>query len=382
MLPDNAKLISVDDHVLEHPNVWQDRLPEKFKEAGPRVIEQTEGPYAGHEVWLYEGKSYITNGVSATAGREDIHLNLDPVRFENMNPGCYDPAARIKDMDADGVHAQVCFSTFARYAGTRFLFGEDKELSLLCIKAYNDFLIDEFCGFAPGRLVPLAVLPLWDVDLCVAEIERTAAKGARGLGFPENPSSAALNLPSWHSGHWDPVLAAAQEARMPLCPHVGTSGATPVTGPDMPPAVSMCMVASNSMGAMLDLMYSGTFVKFPNLKVVLSEGGVGWMPYTMERADRMWERHRGYQPEIDHGMRPSDMVAGHIYGCFIDDHISAEVRDRVGVSQIMWESDYPHSDTSWPNSRKELAAMLEDVPDHEALMMAELNAREVFRLED
>src|SRR5208283_4567866 len=202
-------LISVDDHVIEHPNVWQDRLPERFKAAGPRVIEQTEGPSVGHEVWLYEGESFVTHGVSATAGREDIHLNLEPVRFANMNPGCYDPAARIKDMDADGVYAQVCFSTFTRYAGTRFLFGKDKELSLLCVKAYNDFLIDEFCDFAPGRLVPVAVLPLWDLDLCVAEIERTAAKGARGLGFPENPSSTALTLPSWHSRYWDPVLAAA-----------------------------------------------------------------------------------------------------------------------------------------------------------------------------
>jgi predicted TIM-barrel fold metal-dependent hydrolase len=136
------------------------------------------------------------------------------------------------------------------------------------------------------------------------------------------------------------------------------------------------------MGAMLDLMYSGTFVKFPGLKVVLSEGGVGWMPYTMERADRMWQRHKGYQPQIDHGVLPSEMVAGHIYGCFIDDTISAEVREKVGVSQIMWESDYPHSDSSWPDSRKELAKMLQDVPDQEALMMAELNAREVFRLED
>lgn len=132
----------------------------------------------------------------------------------------------------------------------------------------------------------------------------------------------------------------------------------------------------------MDLLYSGTFVRFPNLKVVLSEGGVGWLPYTMERADRMWERHKGYQPEIDYGVRPSEMIAGHLYGCFIDDYVGVDLRERVGVSQIMWESDYPHSDTSWPNSRKELAAMLIDVPDEDARKMAELNAREVFRIDD
>jgi predicted TIM-barrel fold metal-dependent hydrolase len=381
VLPDDAKLISVDDHVIEHPNVWQDRLPARYKEAGPRVIEQTEGEFAGREVWLYEGKSYITHGVSATAGRAEIHLNLEPVRFENMAPGCYDPAARIKDMDADGVHAQVCFSTFARYAGSRFLFGEDKELALLCTQAYNDFILDEWCAYAPGRLVPLIVLPLWDIDLSLAEIARTAAKGARAIGFPENPASPVLNLPSWHSRYWDPVLAAAEEARLPLCMHIGTSGATPVTSADMPPAVSMCLAATNSMAATMDLLYSGTFIRFPNLKAVLSEGGVGWIPYTLERADRMWERHKGYQPQIDFGVRPSEMVAGHLYGCFIDDTVGVALRDRVGVSQIMWESDYPHSDSSWPDSRKELAKMMVDVPDDEARQMAELNAREVFRLD-
>jgi hypothetical protein len=114
---------------------------------------------------------------------------------------------------------------------------------------------------------------------------------------------------------------------------------------------------------------------------VLSEGGVGWIPYTLERADRMWERHKGYQPQIDHGVRPSEMVPGHIYGCFIDDSVGVALRDRVGVSQIMWESDYPHSDSSWPDSHRDLAVMLADVPDDEARQMAELNAREVFRLD-
>jgi predicted TIM-barrel fold metal-dependent hydrolase len=382
MLPDDAKLISVDDHVIEHPRVWTDRLPAKFQGVAPRVVEVTEGDLAGTEAWFYDGEYAVTHGVSATAGREETNLNLLPVRFEHMNPGCYDPAARVEDMDVDGVQAQLCFSTFTRYAGTRFLFGDDKELSLLCIQAYNDFIIDEWCAYAPDRQIPLVVMPLWDRDLCVAEIERTAAKGAKAIGFPENPASNFLALPSWHSRYWDPVLAAAESAGLPLCMHVGTSGATPVTSADMPSTVAMTLVACNSMAATMDLTYSGAFVRFPELNVVLSEGGIGWIPYMIERADRMWERHKGYTPEIDHGVRPSEMIRNNIFGCFIDDDAAGlAMRDRIGVTQILWEGDYPHSDGTWPKSRQILSELLRDVPDEEARRMVELNARELLHFD-
>jgi predicted TIM-barrel fold metal-dependent hydrolase len=381
-LPEDAKLISVDDHVIEHPRVWQDRLPERFQEAGPRVVEVTDSSAPGTEAWLYEGELVYTHGVSAAANRVDTNLNLRPVRFDEMAPGCYDPKARVADMDIDTVQAQLCFSTFARYAGTRFLLGNDKELALACVEAYNDFIIDEWCAYAPDRQIPLIVLPLWDRDLCVAEIRRTAAKGAKAIGFPENPASPLLSLPSWHSGYWDPVLAAAQETGMPLCMHVGTSGATPITSADAPTTVTMTLVACNSMATTMDLAYSGVFVRYPDLKVMLSEGGVGWMPYMIERADRMWERHKSYDTAIDHGVLPSELIRRNIYCCFIDDDTAGlALRDRIGETQIVWESDYPHSDTSFPHSRKLLSEALRDVPDHDARRIAELNARELLHFD-
>lgn len=403
MLPNDAELISIDDHVVEHPMVWQDRLPERYREAGPRVIEvNTSGgdfnelmgswvqmtgtdPQAlnGAEVWTYEGMVDTTLGLQAVSGRTEQNLSLRPLRFDEIAPGCYDPAERVKAMDQDGVSAQLCFSTYARFAGTRFLTGKDKELALLSVKAYNNFILDEWCAYAPDRQIPLIILPLWDPQLCVAEIERTAVKGARAIGFPENPASPQLGLPSWYSRHWDPVFEAAERAEMPLCMHVGTSGALPSTSPDMPIQVGFVLMACNTMGVVTDLMYSGVFSRFPDLKVTMPEGGIGWVPCMLERLDAFWETHRTYQPEIDFGVRPSEMYKGHVYPCFIDnEHAGIEMRHRIGVDQILWESDYPHSDSNWPNSRKVIAAHLEDVPEDEARQIAGLNARRIFRWEN
>jgi predicted TIM-barrel fold metal-dependent hydrolase len=378
MLPADARLISVDDHLLEHPGVWQDRLPARYREAGPRVVEQPPGePWAGHEVWLMEGRAYPTMKHYAMAG-QDPEGESGPIRFSEMIPGCYDPAARCKDMDLDGVWAQLCFPSFARFAGTRFLECRDRDLALLCVQAYNDFVIDEWCGFDPRRQIPLVLLPLWDVAASVAEVERTASRGAKAVSFPENP--APLGLATWHSRAWDPVLAAVEEAGLPLCMHFGTSGQMTGTSDDCPDSVRYTLLACNSMGLAADLLLSGVFVRFPRLRVALSEGGIGWMPYFLERIDYTWEGHRRMEPATDFGVRPSEMFAGHVYGCFIDDEVGLDQRHRIGVGQILWESDYPHTDSAWPHSRERLAQRVQGIPDDEVRQMVETNAADLFGL--
>jgi len=244
------------------------------------------------------------------------------------------------------------------------------------VQAYNDFVIDEWCGFDPRRQIPLVLLPLWDVAASVAEVERTASTGAKAVSFPENP--APLGLPSWHSRAWDPVLAAVEEAGLPLCMHFGTSGQMTGTSDDCPDSVRYTLLACNSMGLAADLLLSGVFVRFPRLRVALSEGGIGWMPYFLERIDYTWEGHRRMEPAIDFGVRPSEMFAGHVYGCFIDDEAGLEQRHRIGVGQILWESDYPHTDSAWPHSRERLAERVQGIPDDEVRQMVETNASELF----
>src|SRR5882757_1599062 len=164
------KLISTDDHVIEHPRVWLDRLPAADHETCPRIVET-----ASAQVWAYEGRRYPQVALNAVAGRRREEFGLEPTRYDEILPGCYDPVARVVDMDADGIGAQLCFPSFPKFAGTVFLQGEDMALALRCVQAWNDFMLDEWCAAAPDRFIPIAILPLWDVAACVAEIQRTAA---------------------------------------------------------------------------------------------------------------------------------------------------------------------------------------------------------------
>jgi predicted TIM-barrel fold metal-dependent hydrolase len=277
-------------------------------------------------------------------------------------------------MDLDGVHAQMCFPTFPGFAGGTFFNADDKELALACVQAWNDFILDEWCGEAPDRFIPMVLVPFWDVEASVAEVQRTAAKGAKAITFTEAPHR--LGLPSFHSDHWDPFLAAAQDTEMPLCLHFGSGGA-PDVAPDANFAVAIALFGMNSQFATCDLLFSPVFHKFPRLKVALSEGGIGWIPYVVERLDYVWERHRWYTG-VNTEVRPSDLFRDHIFGCFISDDAGVEMRHLIGMGNLMFEGDYPHSDSNYPASRKKLAEVLRDVPDDEAYAIAEGNARRVF----
>jgi predicted TIM-barrel fold metal-dependent hydrolase len=385
-LPDDCKVLSVDDHVIEHPNVWQDRLPAKYKELGPRIVDvkgtTTDALGNLHEgdqqVWEFEGRRAPTVGLNAVAGKPKEEISLDPVRFDQMRKGCWDISARLADMDEDGIHAQLCFPSFPGFAGSTFMAAEDKDLATACVSAWNDFILDEWCAAAPDRMIPMGLVPYWDVDASTAEVERIAAKGAKAITFIEAPH--AQGLPSWHTDHWDPMFGALQDADMTMCLHFGSGGA-PTVSPGANFAVAIALFGTNSEFAMTELLLSPVFHRFPRLRVALSEGGIGWMPWMLERIDYVWERHRHYtgcNPDV----RPSELFRDHIFGCFIVDDTGIEIRQRIGIDNIMFESDYPHSDSNWPHSRKALAEMLLDVPDDEARKIAELNARRVFNFYD
>jgi predicted TIM-barrel fold metal-dependent hydrolase len=385
-LPDDCKVLSVDDHVIEHPNVWQDRLPAKYKELGPRIVDvkgtTTDALGNLHEgdqqVWEFEGRRAPTVGLNAVAGKPKEEIRLDPVRFDQMRKGCWDISARLADMDEDGIHAQLCFPSFPGFAGSTFMAAEDKDLATACVSAWNDFILDEWCAAAPDRMIPMGLVPYWDVDASTAEVERIAAKGAKAITFIEAPH--AQGLPSWHTDHWDPMFGALQDADMTMCLHFGSGGA-PTVSPGANFAVAIALFGTNSEFAMTELLLSPVFHRFPRLRVALSEGGIGWMPWMLERIDYVWERHRHYtgcNPDV----RPSELFRDHIFGCFIVDDTGIEIRQRIGIDNIMFESDYPHSDSNWPHSRKALAEMLLDVPDDEARKIAELNARRVFNFYD
>lgn len=341
---DHLRLFSADDHIIEHADVWSDRLPSKYLEAGPHVVEED-----GREWWVYEGTRNQYMGLNAVVGRPKEELNAEPVRFADMHRGCYDPKVRADDMLSDGIYASVLFPTLPRFSGTLFLTFHDKELADLCVRAYNDFVLEEWCpGGPPGLFVPTVISQLWDPELAAQEIRRTAARGARALSFPEN--SVPLGLPSYWTDHWDPVWRACEETDMVLCLHIGTSGQTADPSPgDAPEVLKYALLQTGSMQSSVNLMMSPVCRRFPGLKFVFSEGGIGWVPNALERADRMWERHKSYTDLDD--ILPSEIYRQNMWLCMIEEPVCLRYRDDIGVDKIMWECDYPHTDTVWPESQ-------------------------------
>lgn len=392
-LQDNMQIVSVDDHVIEHPRVWADRLPERYQASGPQIITTAEG----NHTWKYEGQLFPYIGINAVAGREPKDFGAEPVRYEDMIPGCYEPKARIEDMDIDGVQAALSFPSFPGFGGGVFHRAKDKELAELCIKAWNDWQADEWCAYAPDRLIPMALLPVWDVDAAVKEVERMAAKGARTISFPDNP--IPLGLPGFTNDYWTPLWDVCEETEMPVSLHFGSGGFVPgfpfsvATGTmgrsaeamaesPVPYAIPTALFASNLMWSSVELLFSGQLQKHPKLQFILAEGGIGWFPYILERADYTWERHRWYQ-NIDKAAKPSELFQKHFWGCFIDDvHGLANLGDGyISADRVMLEVDYPHSDSNWPNSRKRAAEILADVSDEDCHKITELNARKILRFD-
>jgi len=376
MLSTDVQPISVDDHVVEPAHVFVDHIESKFRDRAPRIVDRD-----GVEGWLWEDRFHplTFQGNANTrifregeSGRGD---DLYARRYEDMIPAVYDVHARVEAMDEDGVWAELLFPTFPRFGGTRFLEAEDKDLALAIVRAWNDWMLDEWCAAYPERFIPQTLVPLWDVPAAVVEIERCAEKGSRAVLFTENPHP--LGLPSFPTGHWRPVFEACNATGLPLSMHIGTSSGLMSPSPESTPSVGIALCGVNSMSALGDLIYSGAFEGLPNLRVALSEGGAGWVPYVLERLDYTWERSR-YEG-LRNTERPSEVFARHLWVCIISDDYAIRNRDLIGVDKLMWEADFPHNDGNWPNSRKMLADSMVDVPDDEAQRIAELNARELYR---
>jgi len=365
-MDDFPRIVSPDDHVLEPRDLWTSRLPGKYREAGPRVVREkghvslTDGvfDYAKTDdgdpvdVWHYEDIKVPAMLTGSAVGYELDEMETRVVTFEDMRPGCYEPNARLADMDVAGIEASLCFpNMFARFAGQRFVFGQDKDLSLLCVKAYNDFMLNQWCAGSNGRLIPLGILPLWDGELCAAEIREQADKGIHAMCFTEIPSY--LGLPSIHTDHWDPMLQACEETGTVLMMHIGSGSKLPVTSADAPAAVANALPSVNSAMSLVDWLFSGSLIRFPSLRMGFAECQIGWIPYFLERADEVWEHNRGWNevwgkiPDP-----PSTYFPGRIYCSFFSDNFGLRHLDEIGVDNVMFETDYPHSDSNWPNSQE------------------------------
>ncbi len=390
------KIISVDDHVVEPAHLWETWLPAKFRERGPHIerrgigemahigggaYRQTfdeNGPKA--DCWVYEDLVYIHKRHVAAVGFAREDMTMSPITYDEMRPGCYDPKARIEDNEMNWVDGSLSFPSFPRFCGQTFTEAKDKELGHACIVAYNDWMVEEWCGDSNGALIPLIIIPLWDAELAAAEVRRNAARGCHAVCFSEIPPH--LGLPSIHSGYWDPLFQACEETDTVVCMHIGSSSRMPATSGDAPIAVAATLSFNNAMASLADWLFSGKLVQFPNLKIAYSEGQIGWIPYALERADDVWLEHRAWAGVQDIVPEPpSTYFHRQVFGCFFRDKHGLDSLDTIGVDNVTFETDYPHTDSTWPHTKKVAEEMMEGLSAEQVYKIVRGNAIRMLSLD-
>ena len=341
-------IISVDDHLIEPPDMFEGRMPAALVDRAPYVDELPDGK----QVWFYEGHIYANIVLNAVVGRPKEEWSMEPARFDEMRPGCYDIDARISDMDTGGIWASLCFpSLLAGFCGSVFSRSKDPDLGLACVRAWNDWHAEVWAGTHPERIIPLQIPWLNDPAVAADELRRNAARGFKAVSFADFP--AKLGLPSLHTRHWDPFLAACEETGTVLCLHTGSGGWAPIPSPDPPFELFPTLFPVSALVAASDWLWSGVCHRFPELRIAMSEGGIGWVAMLADRADYVLDHSasgvdsHSWQDDL----RPSEVLARNFWFCSIDDPSTVDgLLARFGPDHLMVESDYPHADSTWPDT--------------------------------
>lgn len=371
--PRQYRIVSVDDHATEPPDLFAGRLPAAFAADAPRV----ERDEHGHDWWVFDHDRVPLLGSDSWLGFEPGHAYLGQVNFDDLHPAVYDIGERVKHMDVVGIEASLCFASAPfGFAGTRFMKMADPALGLACMRAFNDWHLEEWATPHPGRIIANQVTWLLDPEVAAAEIRRNAERGFRALSFSENPEK--LGLPSLYTTHWDPVFAACTETGTVVNLHVGSSSSTIVPSADSAPAVLGALFPINGMATAADWLFSGIPLRFPDLKIALSEGGFGWVPILIDRIQHM-ARQLDYSVQFGE-LTPVEVLRRNFWFTTFNDELSMSLRHLAGVDHIMIETDYPHSDSTWPDSQQILARQFAGVPDEEVARMTHLNAIDLYRL--
>ena len=371
-----APVISVDDHLIEPPDLFEGRMPAHLADRAPTVVEASDGA----QCWQYEGRAYPNVGLNAVVGRPRQEWSMEPARFDEMRPGCFDIEARVKDMDIAGIWASLCFpSLVAGFCGAVFSRSEDPQLGLASMRAWNRWHLEVWAGTYPDRIIPLQLPWLADPDLAAAEVRSNAEAGFKAVSFPEFPSQ--LGLPSIFTRHWDGFFEACQQTGTVVCLHTGASSWAPLPSPDPPFELLPTVFPVNALLAAAEWVWSGVPVRFPGLTVALSEGGIGWVPMLMDRVDYVLDHSAsGTEAGAWHSdLRPSEVLGRNFWFCTIDDPSVTPVLERIGLDHVMVESDYPHADSTWPDTQAVLQATFGDLPAAQLHQLASGNAARLFR---
>jgi hypothetical protein len=372
--PEDLVLISIDDHTIEPPDMFERFVERRYADVAPRVVVD-EG--TGDCFWEYAGSRQPNIGLSAVAGRPNDEWGFQPSRFEDMRNGFFEAHERVRDMNIAGVLASLCFPSFPTFSGALFSYRGDRDESLAMVRAYNRWHLEEWCGADPDRFIPMGIVPLWDAELAAAEVRWLAEQGCRAVSIPQYVNN--YGPPPWQDPSWDPLWRECVEQSTVLNIHIGTGGGVPVPSDETTYLAYNAIVAIDTVRFAADLLFSRVVTEFPEVKMALSEGGIGWIPFTLERFEDVYSRQRAWTgDDLGDGLTPTDVFRRNFIACFIRDRHGIEMRDQIGIDNICWELDYPHSDSSWPDAPEQLAAQLEGCSADEVEAITWRNAAREF----
>jgi predicted TIM-barrel fold metal-dependent hydrolase len=281
-------------------------------------------------------------------------------------------------MDLNGIYASVNFpSGLPGFAGQRLQLGHDPELGLAVVRAWNAWLLEEWAQAYPQRIIPCQVPWLLDPEMAADEVRANAERGYKAITFSEAPEK--LGLPTLHSGYWDPLMAACEETETVVCLHVGSSSTTPSTAPDAPSDTVGVLFFAYAMFAAVDWLYSRIPVRFPNLKICLSEGGIAWVPGLLDRLDHVGRYQELYGTWQGIELSPAEVLLRNFWFCAIEDPTTFRVTDRIGAENLLVESDYPHLDTTWPFTQQIVSESIAELPADAIRKITWENASKLFR---
>lgn len=354
-----APIVSADDHVLEPPDLFEGRLPSRFAADAPRVVTDEQGG----QWWLVEGRRLPILFANGAAGRVlEEWKGASRCRYDEFRPSVSEPKARLADMDVAGIWASLCFgSTLWGFAGRRFSIFKDPAAGLACLQAWNDWMIEAWCATDRARFIPCQLPWLLEPEVAAAEIRRNAARGFRAVSFCENPE--ALGFPGLYGGAWDPFFEACAETGTVLNLHVGSSGRTSNPSVDSPPEVIAALFPVSGIETLVDWIYARVPIRHPGLSIVLSEGGLSWVPMVIERLNRAYRHLPASECWSASDPHPVELLRRNFWFASLEDPSGFTMLDRIGEDHVLVETDFPHMDSTWPGCQSMIRGQLSHLPE-------------------
>jgi predicted TIM-barrel fold metal-dependent hydrolase len=367
--------VSVDDHALEPPDLFSARLSRGLIDRAPRLVEDD----AGAQYWLIDGTRVPILMANGAMGRPKGEWGPRPQRYEDFRRAVWDPDERVADMDVIGMWASLNFASIVfGFAGSRFAAMPDSDLGLACLQAHNDWMLEQWCGSHPERFVPCQLPWLADPVVAAQEIRRNAARGFKAVSFSEDPEGQGL--PSIHTRHWDPFLAACEETGTVLNLHVGSSGKVARLSSGAPPDAISVLFPVSGITAVVDWTYSRIPLRYPGLRIVMSEAGVSWVPMLLERMERTVEKKPQSRYWTADDPSITEIVARTFRFTSINDPSAFRQLDIIGRTNVMLECDFPHFDSTWPDTQQLFESEIAHLDDETIQLLCYGNACETYRL--